>query len=67
MQQRSLPSVLYVGFSTPWTKPACHYDLRLYCLQEIRWIETFPIGRGLGDLIRKLGFNQSSFLEEARR
>ena len=44
------------------TKPACHYDLGLYYLQEIRWTETFPIVRGLGNLILNLGFNQSAFL-----
>ena len=44
------------------TKPACHYDLGLYYLQEIRWMETFPIVRGLGNLILNLGFNQSAFL-----
>jgi len=44
------------------TKPASHYDLGLYYLQEIRWMETFPIVRGLGNLILNLGFNQSSFL-----
>ena len=44
------------------TKPACHYDLGLYYLQEIRWIETFPIVRGVGNLILNLGFNQSAFL-----
>jgi hypothetical protein len=44
------------------TKPACHYDLGLYYLQEIRWMESFPIVRGLGNLILNLGFNQSAFL-----
>ena len=44
------------------TKPACHYDLGLYYLQEIRWMESFPIVRGLGNLIFNLGFNQSAFL-----
>jgi hypothetical protein len=44
------------------TKPAAHYDLGLYYLQEIRWFETFPIVRGVGNLILNLGFNQSAFL-----
>ena len=44
------------------TKPACHYDLGLYYLQEIRWTESYPIVRGLGNLILNLGFNQSAFL-----
>ena len=30
--------------------------------KEIRWIETFPIVRGVGNLILNLGFNQSAFL-----
>jgi hypothetical protein len=36
-------------------------------LQDTRWIETFPIARGLEGLIWKLGFNQNSFFEKARR
>jgi hypothetical protein len=44
------------------TKPACHYDLGLYYLQEIRWMETFPLVPGLGNLIWNLGFNQAAFL-----
>ena len=44
------------------TKPACHYDLGLYYLQGIRWIQTFPIVPGLVNLIFNLGFNQSAFL-----
>ena len=44
------------------TKPACHYDLGLYYLQEIRWMESFPIVRGLGNLMFTLGYNQSAFL-----
>lgn len=44
------------------TKPACHYDLGLYYLQQIRWMTTFPIVPGLGNLLLNLGYNQSAFL-----
>ena len=44
------------------TKPASHYDLGLYYLQHVRWMETFPIVPGIGNLISNLGFNQSAFL-----
>jgi hypothetical protein len=53
---------IFIPVFNTCTKPACHYDLGLYYLQEIRWIETFPIVRGLGNLILNLGFNQSAFL-----
>ena len=53
---------IFVPVFNASTKPACHYDLGLYYLQEIRWIETFPIVRGVGNLILNLGFNQSAFL-----
>jgi hypothetical protein len=53
---------IFVPVFNACTKPACHYDLGLYYLQEIRWIETFPIVRGVGNLILNLGFNQSAFL-----
>jgi hypothetical protein len=53
---------IFVPVFNACTKPACHYDLGLYYLQEIRWMETFPIVRGVGNLILNLGFNQSAFL-----
>ena len=53
---------IFVPVFNASTKPACHYDLGLYYLQEIRWIETFPIVRGVGNIILNLGFNQSAFL-----
>jgi hypothetical protein len=53
---------IFVPVFNACTKPASHYDLGLYYLQEIRWIETFPIVRGVGNLILNLGFNQSAFL-----
>ena len=54
--------LIFVPVFNACTKPACHYDLGLYYLQEIRWMQTFPIVRGLGNLIWNLGFNQSAFL-----
>jgi hypothetical protein len=54
--------VTFIPVFNTCTKPACHYDLGLYYLQEIRWMETFPIVRGLGNLLLNLGFNQSAFL-----
>ena len=47
------------------TKPACYYDLGLYYLQKIRWLETFPLVPGLGNLLLNLGYNQSAFLVTA--
>ena len=44
------------------TKDIFHYDLGLYYLKTIRWIETFPIVHGLVNLQPHLGFNQSAFL-----
>ena len=54
--------LIFIPVFNACTKPACHYDLGLYYLQEIRWMETFPIVHGLGNLILNLGFNQSAFL-----
>jgi len=54
--------ITFIPVFNACTKPACHYDLGLYYLQEIRWMETFPIVRGLGNLMVNLGFNQSAFL-----
>ena len=67
MWRRLLPLGLvsllsFVPVFNACTKPACHYDLGLYYLQEIRWMETFPIVPGLGNLIWNLGFNQVAFL-----
>lgn len=44
------------------TKEAFPYELGLYYLQAIRWTETFPIVRGLVNLLPYLAFNQSAFL-----
>jgi hypothetical protein len=54
--------LVFIPVFNTCTKPACHYDLGLYYLQEIRWIETFPVVRGVGNLILNLAFNQSAFL-----
>lgn len=44
------------------TKDVFHYDLGLYYLKTIRWIESFPVVPGLVNLQPHLGFNQSAFL-----
>jgi len=44
------------------TKDIFHYDLGLYYLKTIRWLESFPIVPGLVNLQPHLGFNQSAFL-----
>jgi hypothetical protein len=44
------------------TKDIFHYDLGLYYLKTIRWIESYPIVPGLVNLQPHLGFNQSAFL-----
>ena len=64
---RLLPLVLisflvFLPVFNACTKPAAHYDLGLYYLQKIRWMQTFPIVPGLVNLIFNLGFNQSAFL-----
>jgi hypothetical protein len=53
--------VFLPGFNT-CTKSACYYDVGLYYLQKIRWLQTFPIVPGLGNLLLNLGYNQSAFL-----
>ena len=54
--------IVFIPVFNACTKAATHYDIGLYYLQEIRWMETFPIVRGLGNLMLNLGFNQSAFL-----
>jgi hypothetical protein len=44
------------------TQAIVHYDVGYYYLQTIRWITTFPIVPGLGNLLLNLAFNQSPFL-----
>jgi hypothetical protein len=54
--------LIFIPVFNACTKAATHYDVGLYYLQEIRWMQTFPIVRGLGNLMVNLGFNQSAFL-----
>jgi hypothetical protein len=41
--------------------PPTNYDSGLYHLQTIRWLNSFPITLGLGNLHGRLAFNQSFF------
>jgi len=41
--------------------PATNYDTGLYHFNAIRWINTFPIVPGLGNLHERLAFNQAFF------
>jgi hypothetical protein len=42
-----------------------NYDSGLYHFNTIRWINTYPIVKGLGNLHGRLAFNQSFFLYDA--
>jgi hypothetical protein len=44
------------------TELAHNYDTGLYHAQTIRWMETYPIVPGLGNLHSRLAFNSSWFL-----
>jgi hypothetical protein len=44
------------------TKDMILYDLGLYYLKIVRWIETYPIMPGLANVQGHLGFNQPGFL-----
>jgi hypothetical protein len=39
-----------------------HYDTGLYGAQAVRWINTYSVVPGLGNLLAQLGFNSSVFL-----
>ena len=39
-----------------------HYDTGLYGAQAVRWLITYPLVPGLGNLLAQLGFNSSVFL-----
>lgn len=39
-----------------------NYDSGLYHLQNIRWLENYPLPPGLGNLHLRFGFNNSNFL-----
>jgi hypothetical protein len=41
------------------------YDTGLYHAQAVRWIQSFPIVPGLGNVHGRLAFNNSSFLYDA--
>ena len=45
--------------------PIRSYDAGLYHLSAVRWISTYPIIPGLGNLHDRLGFNSSYFLYQA--
>jgi hypothetical protein len=51
----------FPAFNTT-TQAIVHYDVGYYYLQTIRWMTTFPIVPGLGNLFLNLAFNQSPFL-----
>lgn len=42
--------------------PPLNYDTGLYHLQAVRWIESFPVVPGLGNLHYRLAYNSSEFL-----
>lgn len=59
--------ILAAGF---WTAlrasgPILNYDTGLYHLAAVRWITTYPIVPGLGNLHTRLAYNNSSFLYSA--
>ena len=61
----ALAILVFLPVFNTCTKPACYYDVGLYYLQKIRWLETFPLVPGLGNLLLNLGYNQSAFLVSA--
>ena len=42
-----------------------HYDTGLYYLQNIQWIEHYPVVKGLANLHGRFGFNSHFFLDSA--
>ena len=54
--------IVFVPVFNSCTKEMYRYDLGLYYLKTIRWIEGFPIVPGLANVQDHLGFNQSAFL-----
>ncbi len=57
-------AAFFPAFNTT-TQAIVHYDLGYYYLQTIRWVTSFPIVPGLGNLLLNLAFNQSPFLVAA--
>ncbi|HEY5743661.1 MAG TPA: hypothetical protein VIS99_14095 [Terrimicrobiaceae bacterium] len=58
-------SVAWLAFGPAFnlsTQPIVHYDVGYYYLETIRWLISFPIVPGLGNLLLNLAFNQSPFL-----
>lgn len=53
--------ILSVWVSIRAMLPAMNYDAGLYYFNSIRWINSFPIVPGLGNLHARLAFNQSFF------
>ncbi len=47
------------------TEPPLNYDTGLYHAQAIRWIETYRVVPGLGNLADRLAFNSAWFLPSA--
>lgn len=45
--------------------PVANYDTGLYHLSIVRWITTYPVVPGLGNLHTRLAYNNSSFLYSA--
>ena len=54
--------IAFVPVFNSCTKEMNRYDLGLYYLKTIRWIEGFAIVPGLSNVQDHLGFNQSAFL-----
>lgn len=59
--------VLFLGLISFWLASRAmlepfNYDSGLYHFNSIRWINTYPIVPGLGNLHGRLAFNQSYFL-----
>ena len=54
--------IVFVPVFNSCTKEMYRYDLGLYYLKTIRWLEGFAIVPGLANVQDHLGFNQSAFL-----
>ena len=58
----AVAAIAFVPVFNSCTKEMYRYDLGLYYLKTIRWIEGFAIVPGLSNVQDHLGFNQSAFL-----
>ena len=56
----SIVSIIFVWCSLAMQSPR-NYDSGLYHFQSIRWLNEYPIIKGLGNLHGRLAFNQSYF------